>query len=302
MGFLAGFSKEDITPSLDKKVFLAGFGRNRIAEGIHDRLWARCLSLSDGKTTVVLVSLDLIGLFYEPYVLKLRREFENTALIIASTHNHNGPDTLGLWGPDIFTSGLNPDYMNLLINKICLCISRALGSMKPVRLSVSADAREELMNMQGDGRPPIVKDPTLNILRAVDSTGEGVFTLIQWSNHPETLGGANRLITADFPGIICDKIEGEVGGGAVYVNGAIGGLLSPLDIEKPLIDPETHVKVEHKTFREMEVLGLRVADIALEAFEKGEEVKDAPIQVKFKKIFIPLRNRFFRILAGTGVL
>lgn len=302
MGFFAGFSKMDITPSLDRKVFLAGFGRNRTAEGVHDKLWVRCLSLSDGKTTVVLASLDLIGLFYEPYVLRLRREFGNASLIVASTHNHNGPDTLGLWGPDLFTSGLDSDYMNLLINRLHLCVCEALRNMKSVRLFVSTDAREELMDMQGDGRPPIVKDPTLNILRAVDSTGEGIFTLIQWSNHPETLGGSNRLITADFPGVICDKIEDGVGGGAVYVNGAIGGLLSPLNLEKPLIDPKTGGKVEHKTFREMEVLGLRVADIALEAFEREEEVKNTSIDVKFKKIFIPLRNRFFRILTGAGVL
>ncbi len=302
MSFLAGFSKEDITPSLDREVYLAGFGRNRTAEGVHDRLWARCLSLSDGKTTVVLVSLDLIGLFYEPHVLKLRREFEDTALTIASTHNHNGPDTLGLWGPDVFTSGVDPDYMSLLISRIRLCIDRALGNMKLVRLFAAADEREELMDMQGDGRPPIVKDPTLNILRAVDLTGEGIFTLIQWSNHPETLGESNRLITADFPGVICDKIEREAGGGAVYVNGAIGGLLSPLHLEKPLIDSEMGGEVEHKTFREMEVLGLRVADIALEVFERAEEVKSTSINVKFKSIFVPLRNRLFRILAGTGVL
>ncbi len=302
MAFLAGFSKEDITPSLDRKVYLAGFGRNRTAGGIHDKLWARCLSLSDSKTTVVLVSLDLIGLFYEPHVLKLRREFENVVLIVASTHNHNGPDTLGLWGPDAFTSGVDSDYINLLISKIRSGIRTALGDMRPARLFAAMDGRRELMDMQGDGRPPIVKDQTLNVLQAVDLTGEGIFTLVQWSNHPETLGGANRLITADFPGVVCDKIEEATGGGALYVNGAIGGLLSPLNIERPLIDPETHEGVEHKTFREMEVLGLRVADIALEALERGEEVKNTPIRVKFKRIFIPLRNRFFRVLAGSGVL
>lgn len=302
MVFLAGFSKEDITPGLDRKVYLAGFGRNRTAEGVHDKLWARCLSLSDGKTTVVMVSLDLIGLFYEPYVLELRRDFENVALIVASTHNHNGPDTLGLWGPDVFTSGVDLDYMSLLTGKIRSCIRAALRDMKPVRLFAAADERGELMDMQGDGRPPIVKDPTLNVLQAVDSTGEGVFTLVQWSNHPETLGEANRLITADFPGVLCGRIEEVAGGGALYVNGAIGGLLSPLNIEKPLIDPETREAVEHMSFREMEVLGLRVADIALEALERGEEVEDARILVKFKRVFIPLRNRFFRVLAGLGVL
>jgi len=302
MVFLAGFSKEDITPSLDRRVYLAGFGRNRVAEGIHDKLWARCLSLSDGRTTIAIVSLDLIGLFYEPYVLELRREFEDVALIVASTHNHNGPDTIGLWGPDVFTSGVDSDYMNLLTSKIRSCIRATLGGMRAVRLFAAMDEREELADMQGDGRPPIVKDPMLNVLQAVDSTGEGVFTLVQWSNHPETLGGVNRLITADFPGVLCSRIEEVAGGGALYVNGAIGGLLSPLNLEKPLIDPETRETVEHMTFREMEALGLRVADIALEALEKGEEIKDARIRVEFKRIFIPLRNRFFRVLAGFGVL
>jgi len=302
MHLLAGFSKRDITPSLDRKVYLAGFGRNRVAEGVHDRLWVRCMALSDGKSTLVLAALDLVGLFYEPYTVELRRMFKNMHLVVASTHNHNGPDTLGLWGPNVFTSGVDSNYMDFLIRQIASCVSDALERLKPVHLRVAADDRDELAEMQGDCRPPVVKDPTLNVVQALEDSGRPVFTLIQWSNHPETLGGSNTLITADFPGVVCDRVEKETGGGALYVNGAIGGLLSPLSMEKPLTDPDTGKPVERKSFREMEVLGLKIAEIALNAVEEGETVEEADVKVRFKQVFIPLRNRVFRALAGLGVL
>lgn len=302
MRLLAGFSKRDITPSLDRRVYLAGFGRNRVAEGVHDRLWARCAVLSDGRLTLALVALDLIGLFYEPHVLKLRGVLEDIHLVVASTHNHNGPDTLGLWGPNIFASGVDPDYMNWLLNQIQLCINEALKGLKPARLKAASDRREELAEMQGDARPPVVKDPLLNVLQTVDENGEPVFTLVQWSNHPETLGSSNTLITADFPGVVCETIEKKVGGGALYFNGAIGGLLSPLDMEKTLTDPETGEPVEHRSFREMEVLGFKVANAALESLEDSETFEEAEIKARFKPLYIPLRNRVFRALAGHGVL
>ncbi|MCX7642395.1 MAG: hypothetical protein N2116_01105, partial [Armatimonadetes bacterium] len=47
--FQAGAAKRDVTPSLDRPVFIAGFGNNRTATAIHDPIWVRCLTVSDGK-------------------------------------------------------------------------------------------------------------------------------------------------------------------------------------------------------------------------------------------------------------
>jgi hypothetical protein len=58
-----GYAQNTITPSLDKPVFMAGFGNNRRAETIHDDLYARALAVQDDKSTLVLVALDLIGFF-----------------------------------------------------------------------------------------------------------------------------------------------------------------------------------------------------------------------------------------------
>ena len=58
-----GYAQIEITPALDRPVYLAGFGQNRCAESIHDPLYARMLAISDGATTLVLCALDLIGVF-----------------------------------------------------------------------------------------------------------------------------------------------------------------------------------------------------------------------------------------------
>src|SRR6516165_1137685 len=98
----AGAGKTAVTPDPHKsKVYLAGFGHNRVATGVHDDLYARCLALGIAKETLVVCSIDLIGLFYED-VITIRRAFQQTipagpALIVASTHTHGGPDTLGLY-------------------------------------------------------------------------------------------------------------------------------------------------------------------------------------------------------------
>ena len=60
----AGVAKAVITPDVHKNaVYLAGFGHNRVATGVHDDLYARCLALGAGMDTVALCSVDVIGLF-----------------------------------------------------------------------------------------------------------------------------------------------------------------------------------------------------------------------------------------------
>ena len=50
---LAGVAKTVVTPDVHKnKVYLAGFGHNRVATGVHDELYVRCLALEAGRQIV----------------------------------------------------------------------------------------------------------------------------------------------------------------------------------------------------------------------------------------------------------
>ncbi|HMO35760.1 MAG TPA: hypothetical protein PKA06_06945, partial [Gemmatales bacterium] len=109
-----GFAEKDITPEVgpDKPpVYIAGFGQNRIADGIQDPLFARAVVLSDGTSKIALVSLDIVGFFY-PHAMRVREALPGFAhVVVSSTHNHEGPDTMGLWGPNPFKNGIDPAYL-----------------------------------------------------------------------------------------------------------------------------------------------------------------------------------------------
>src|SRR5262249_59198615 len=93
-----GFGEADITPKVggDKPVYLAGFGQNRKATGVHDPLKARAVVLKHGDRKIAVVALDLIG-FFNANVAHVRDRLDGfDYVLVCSTHQHEGPDTLGL--------------------------------------------------------------------------------------------------------------------------------------------------------------------------------------------------------------
>ena len=166
----AGVAKVAITPDVHvAKVYLAGFGNNRVATGIHDDLYVRCLALTAGNATVAMCSADLIGLLYDD-VLKVRQKLstqarEVTHLIVTSTHDHEGPDTMGLWGPKQFVSGMDEKYMDWLDGRIAATAAQAAHSLEEARLTLGRDDHPLLALLQNDSRPPYVKDPCLFVMR-----------------------------------------------------------------------------------------------------------------------------------------
>src|SRR3954452_6341190 len=59
----AGVARVDLTPPLSMKAPLGGYGArmNRAAVGVHDRIFAKALVVSDGNRKFALVTADLLG-------------------------------------------------------------------------------------------------------------------------------------------------------------------------------------------------------------------------------------------------
>ncbi len=305
-GLRAGAAKSTITPDLKSApVYMAGFGHNRVATSVHDDLYARCLALEAGDQTLVLCSVDLIGLFYED-VLKIRELLKAkappvTLLVVASSHVHEGPDTLGLWGPDPFHSGMDEKYMGWLDERIATTAERAVKDLRPSHMMLARDDHPLLALLQNDSRPPYVKDPYLFVMRLAGDEGQPIATLVNWSDHPETLGGKNTEITADYPHWLCDYVEGHGGGTAVFFEGSIGGLLSTLGDEGALLDPETGVTAHDDTWRKAELVGQTIGALAERTWRSGTPVNVTSIAVRRKVIFIPLVNDRFRIAGAANI-
>jgi hypothetical protein len=227
--FLAGAATRDITPNpAEQPVYLAGFQGNRTADGIEAPLSVRALALRFGEQSAVLISCDLIGLdrsdVEEIRTMATGRGVDPQSLIVACTHTHSGPDTIGLWGPDATTSGVDPLYLASVKRAIVDATVEALTFCCPV---VMRGALSRLPGFVKNFRTPEIVDDEVATLQFIKPDGETVATLVNLACHPEVLDGASRLISPDYAGAACRAIEAAVGGTALHVSGALGGMLSP---------------------------------------------------------------------------
>ena len=155
-----------------------------------------------GKSRLAIVVLDAIG-FMNNDVIDLRgkisKESGITYAIVTSTHTHEGPDLLGLWGKNPFSTGVNAAHMEYVKIQAAKAIDTAAKNLRPARLSVSQDLTGAAP-LVIDTRKPEVFDSGLRMIQVLDKeTNKTLGTLISWGDHPETLWSDNLLLSSDFP-------------------------------------------------------------------------------------------------------
>ncbi|MBI3812528.1 MAG: hypothetical protein HY283_10055 [Nitrospirae bacterium] len=296
--------------------FLAGYkhkGSYYVATGAHDPLWTRVLILQFGEMKLAFVALDAVGYSY-PEVQAIRKEAADLGfrqIIVASTHTHEGPDTIGLWGPNPFTDGKDPRLMEYIRNRTLAALREADKHLQPARLTLAQTTLPELFGrIIADRRDPIVLDNQLTILKLDDSKGRTIATLVNGSIHPETLGGQGSLISSDFPHYLREGIEkggfsiqGRTiqgfGGIALYFNGAVGGLMTTLGVE---VKDESGKILPQRSWEKMQRIGELMAGTALEALQGKQPAKINGLTVKTKTITLPLDNRYLRTMIEKGVI
>lgn len=297
-------------------IWIAGFGNRRAANGIHDDLWARTIVIDDGKTRLAIVALDVIGLMNNE-VIDIKNLISANAgvtyAIISSTHTHEGPDMLGLWGKSSLKSGVNRDYMDHVKKQVAKSVEHAAASLHPVYLAISEDLTGA-NHLVKDTREPEVFDSGLRIIRVIDKmNGTTMGSLIAWGCHPETLWGKNLLISSDFPHFVREGIEKGVftgdslikegiGGIVVFINGAVGGLMTThpsLSVKYPSSDKE----FKEPSFEKAEAQGKQLALLALISMEKPAEIiENAAISLVARSFTIPINNKMFRLATALGIL
>ena len=285
-GFEIAFSKVKVTP--EKPVYLAGFSRSRVSRGVHDDLYIRCMAISYGGATVAFVGVDSIGLVYaDVRVVKSKLLKESVLAVIASTHDHSSPDTIGLWGPDGETSGVDPEYLSFLKEMIVECVEAACSNLRRAQLIMSSTLLPE--GVAKNSRDPRLIDREMIVLAAESYRGERLGILVNFGLHPEVLSGDNLLITADFPYYMLSSLEESYGGLGVFINGALGGMVTP--------------DVRERSFAEAERVGVAIAREALAAVAgKASTFTSPDLALVTKEVELPVYNRLFVELAERGVL
>ncbi len=309
-------------------IYLAGFGNNRPATGKHDDLWARALVLESSETRIAIVAIDVIGYYSKAnyYGLGEIRKLVDpkpgvTEILIASTHNHEGPDTIGAWGPNPLSDGKYPKYLRFVDHQIAKAINKAAAStvravMKLGRTDTQASPSIAGMQTRTHGRPPDFFDPEMRVMQFWDGSGTTldrvIATLINWNTHPESMESGNTVITSDFPNAVREAVEKKYGGTAIYISGDIGAVEIIGDSN---IKPNDRVKFDGKeypmkpnnkrpdyTFERTEAIGRDVAKAAFAALDSAEWSGAFGIDLKKATLRAPMDNAGYAFLASKGVL
>lgn len=321
-------------------VYVAGFGNDRQATGYNDRLWARGVVLQRKDERVAIVSLDLVGYFKNE--IDTARALVSPAseidfVVVSSTHQHEGPDTLGIWGPDETTTGIDYAYLDFVNAEIAGCIDDAAASLEPGRvyyatgnsagLSLGLDpeddgfgtadsrvlAGDEALAPATQGR---IIDPNMTLMQLTRREGSALdvlATIVNFASHPESLGSNNTLITSDFPHYVRERIEAEYGGVAIWLAADLGVLQGPLRID--VLDPDTGLPAPRRTFRFAEVHGTQLAERAIETVDAvrlhpgsgapSPKNGDPSPKIRYASVdpvAIRMDNPFFRFFFAIGVL
>lgn len=241
-------------------VWIAGFGSARAALGVHDPVTVTAVVLSLNGEYVTLVGIDALGVL-ENRIRDTRDAldalgYDRDRIIISSSHSHQGPDTVGIYGIDEdLLTGVYPPFVESIPTAILDAVQTAAGSMvavSPTQGIVQMRALDPAFNgapfggtnpdpsVEGginDIRDPlIVADQVLAI--ALDGPDGRVATIVNASGHPEVVGDENSEISSDYVGYLRDYTERRSGGLTVFLSGALGGMQSALGGTLPAIDED----------------------------------------------------------------
>ncbi|GIW43304.1 MAG: hypothetical protein KatS3mg077_0586 [Candidatus Binatia bacterium] len=302
-------------------IFLAGFGSNRVALGCHDDIWARALVLEAGDTKVALVSVDLVGtLKHGRYYGFAKAEslvdpsLGIDAFFYSSTHNHEGPDALGLWGSEMFRDGKFPLYLQFVDRQVARAINQAAdpARMRPVRVRAAVtnpqlDAELRGLQVRTRCRPPWFFDDELRVVQFLDWNGATVATLVNWNTHPESLEDQNLYVSSDFPGFIRSRIEAALGGTAVYFSGDLGAVEIVGDTCVGNADPRPGGGNEFDRrddlgFARTQRIGELVGDAALRALARAEELDIHALDARLTRYYLSGSNALFFFANQIGIL
>lgn len=297
-GLQVGFAEIEITPDVQAEpVWIAGYGQNRQAQGVHDPLMARAVVLESGGTKVALATADVVGLQY-PFVKQVREALTDFGYVMVSaTHNHEGPDTMGLWGPNPFRSGVNPKYMDLLRERIVAAVRQAESALTPAEARYGT-ATDESLNR--DSRQPQVIDAVLRVItfHRPDS-GRPIGLLMQWNSHPEAMGSENQQLTADFPWATVATLKEKYNCPVAYFTGPVGGLMAP---PRGRFKNEAGEELREGDFAYAEAYGVAVAGLAVQAVDATQPITLTPFAMSAKPITVPLTNPLYLMARSMGIL
>ena len=288
---MAGVARSIITPP--KGIYLIGYGdRTKDNTGVHDDLTATALVIDDGVTRIGIVALDILTI-NEFIVDRIRASLAPTEVVLCCSHTHSGPIAYA----DEKSPRKNWEYIDSLVESIVESVKRAESNLSPAHLEYSAgeasvgiNRRETMPDGSIDiGRNPNgPRDGSVQVISILSASKENInsqramrkATIVNYACHGTVLGPDNLLVSADWIGAMRQKVESELGGLSLFLQGATAD-----------INPDMYWEDSH-AFEMVAEQGSQVAKAVLAAVSSSsKKFTCTPLRIERNEIWLPTETQ-----------
>ena len=286
--FKAGAAMRNITPK-ELIPISGGMGTPEIPIGKKGELTARAFVVEKGGTRIAIVGVDNLG--WPAYLgdrsRKLIKGIAPENVLIGVTHAHSCPDAYGFTNEKGET-GADLKYLDWCVTQIADAVNEAISKLEPASLRTAVgEAKGKIaFNYYADK----LYDPRCGVIQAIATTGKNqgkpIATLVNYAIHREILGTDRKLISPDLCGPLYDRIESKVGGMAIFMNSAQGGMVTA--------DVRLENGKEANDWNECIRIGNLLADEALRIVEPALIQQNPDIYCASKIIRFPIDSEMMR--------
>jgi len=297
----AGTARVDVTPPVGGPMYGYGARGANVSTGVHDPLYAKAIVVDDGETQLAIVSLDLGGISADSTTTIREKVASATSIehvLLVASHTHSAPRATSN-----FPSKEAP-WIDEANEKIADAIIEAAGNLQPARIGVGWGEAKEGHNrrmvttdgkviMLWGNRDRIYTQPvdhSLAVVRVETPDSKPIANLVNFACHPVVLGPENLEISADYVGVLTKRVEEELGGRCMFLQGAAGDI-NPFWDKTPPADG---------AFEQMEQMGQTIANEAIRVSSGIDEfVSGASLSVRTE--VMPLASRRVRDRIGQTI-
>ena len=271
----AGAARVDVTPS--GPVPMRGFKARR-STGVYDRLHVRALVLDNGDDALAIVSWEKLNAYDLP------QGFEEIAQIREEIHRRVGiPVSNILMNCTHTHSGCEGPFEEASVE----AVTQAWENRKEVRIGIGSKMIYGIGSSRrlpdGTGlwgshqpNPNGVMDNECGVIRVEDNHRNLIAVGVYYTAHPSVLTTDNTLLSGDYAGVGMAEIERRLGGDvvALFLQGCAG-------------DVGTHTFRKSRTIPEVERLGGKLADEAIQILDHIDVFPWVPLRAKNRMIRLP---------------
>ena len=115
---------------------------------------------------------------------------------------------------------------------------------------------------------------------------------MNYAVHPEVIGAGQGILSPDLIGPLCDRIEQDAGGMAIFMNGAVGGMITAdnRNLDQPS-DPQRGYWNDSRTWAECERIGHLLAKESLRIVAEADVQENPKLRCDARDVRFPVGIR-----------